>query len=551
MTARMQMAKLANRDLSQEFDCLNALQKTTWKINKPILEIVRTLWDNGQEWGGLPAREDIPLPSYPFDKDPKEMNDAEKAVFLDWSKKRRDIYRINNRSVSKRIQIERTMQLAEDYAKYDRFYYVWQNDFRSRKYASTTFMSPQSADWSKAFLTFEKGVPIKNWDDARWLCIHGANLYGNDKITLDMRESWCWDNVDEFKRVVDNPFDNLYWLEADKPFQFLAWCMEFVEFVKVGWGFESRLPVSADGSCNGLQHLSAILRDERGGKATNLIPSPLPQDIYSEVASDAMRAIERDASQGHEVAKMCQQFGIDRSVCKRPVMIVPYSGTKHACRQYIEDALKEKVQKGADNPFGEDFFAPSLYLSNHVWDSINGVIQSARRVMDYVKQVGDCYADQNRHMEWVTPTNWLVMQHYHETEKKRIKTHINGNTVSLLALKDRDDTVSKRRSGNGSSPNFIHSLDASAMTKTINECARQGITDYAMVHDSYGTHSTHMPRMAEILREEFVRMYEKHDVLDELRTHATKTLGTDDIPHPPSVGDLDLRQVINSDYFFA
>lgn len=551
MSVGIQLSKLERRDLSQEFDCLNSLQGTAWKVNKPLLETVRTLWDNGQEWGGLPAREDIPLPSYPFDKEPDEMDDAERQVFRDWSKNRRDIYSVNKRSISKRIQVERTIQVAEEYAKHDRFYYVWQNDFRSRKYASSTFMSPQSADWSKSFLLFEQGIPINNWDDARWLCIHGANLYGNDKVTLDQRETWAWDNADEFKRVVDNPFDNLYWLEADKPFQFLAWCMDFVGLVRQGWGYVSHYPVSADGSCNGLQHLSAILRDERGGKATNLIPSALPQDIYSEVASDAMRAIERDASQGHEVAQMCKQFGIDRSLCKRPVMIVPYSGTKHACRQYIEDAIKEKIKKGVDNPFGSDTFSPSLYLASHVWDSINGVIESARQVMDYVKEVGKHYAEHNKHMEWVTPTNWLAMQHYSETEKKRIKTQINGGTVSLQYHKDIPNTVSKRRTGSGSSPNFIHSLDASAMTKTINECARQGIKDYAMVHDSYGTHSTLMPKMSEVLREQFVKMYEEHDVLDELRNHAIMTLGTEEIPQPPSTGNLDITKVLESDYFFA
>lgn len=548
---QQQMRKLATRDLSQEFDCLNSLQRTSWAVNKPLLEVVRTLWDGGQEWAGLPPREDIPLPMYPFDKDPKEMNDQEKERLNIWSKKRRDIYRINNRSVSKRIQIERTLQVAEDYAKYDRFYYVWQNDFRSRKYASSTFMSPQSADWSKAFLRFEEGMAINNWDDARWLCIHGANLYGNDKVTLNERETWAWDNADEFKRVVDNPFDNLYWLEADKPFQFLAWCMDFVGLVRQGWGYKSFIPVSADGSCNGLQHLSAILRDERGGKATNLIPSALPQDIYSEVANDALREIDRDAAQGHEVAQQCKQFGIDRAVCKRPVMIVPYSGTRFACRQYIEEALKDKIQKGADNPFGENLFHASSYLAGHVWDSINGVIQSARRVMDYVKEVGDCYADQNQHMEWVTPTNFLVMQHYKEMNKKRIKTHISGSIVSLVKNEEREDEISKRRAGNGSSPNFIHSLDAAAMTKTINECSRQGVGSYAMVHDSYGTHSTLMPKMSDILREEFVKMYEQHDVLDELRTHATQTLGTVDVPQPPSVGNLDIRNVLKSQYFFA
>ena len=232
-------------------------------------------------------------------------------------------------------------------------------------------------------------------------------------------------------------------------------------------------------------------------------------------------------------------------------MIVPYSGTRFACRQYIEDALKEKITKGADNPFGDDLFTPSNYLAGHVWDSINDVIQSARQVMDYVKEVGDCYADRNMHMEWVTPTNFLVMQHYKELNKKRIKTYINGSVVSLVKNEEREDEVSKRRAGNGSSPNFIHSLDAAAMTKTINECRRQGIDNFAMVHDSYGTHSTLMPKMSDILREEFVKMYEQHDVLTELRDHAKVTIGTDDIPHPPSVGNLDIRNVLKSQYFFA
>ena len=68
----------------------------------------------------------------------------------------------------------------------------------------------------------------------------------------------------------------------------------------------------------------------------------------------------------------------------------------------------------------------------------------------------------------------------------------------------------------GSSPNFIHSLDASALVRTVNRCVEQGISQFSMVHDSYGTHSPELPRMQEILRLEFVKMYEEHDVLEEL-----------------------------------
>ena len=548
---REHMTKLKQQDLSQEFDCLNTLQHTPWQINRPVLDIIRNLWDSGEQWAGLPAREDRPLPSYPFNKEPAAMDEAERAEFKDWSKKRNEIYTYNNKTVSKRIQVERTLQVAEQYAKYDEFYYVWQNDFRSRKYASSTFMSPQSADWSKGLMTFRDGKAINNWDDARWLCIHGANLYGNDKVTLNERERWAWDKADEVIRMVDNPYDNNWWLDADKPFQFLGWCIEFANLIKKGWGFMSNLPVSADGSCNGLQHLSAILRDERGGRATNLIPSDIPQDIYQQVADQATHTISMDADRGEILAKKFIEFGIDRSLTKRCVMIVPYSGTIHAGRVYIQDAMQDRIDKGTPNVFGDDLFNASVYLSRHVWDAINGVIQSARQVMDYIKEVGSVYSSHNRHMEWVTPTNWLVMQNYNEVEKRRITTLINGNTLQLIFNKDKEDVVSRRRTGSGASPNFIHSLDAAAMTKTINTCRKQGITDFAMVHDSYGTHSSNMPLMSDILRQEFVSMYHDHDVLTELRQHAMVTLGTDDVPIPPSKGRLELGNVLYSQYFFA
>jgi len=548
MSLNTHLNRLQQQDLSQEYSCLNTLQDTEWRINKKVLEVIRNLWDNGQEWGKLPAREDVPLPVYPFTKEPDQMTEEERNEFRTWSRKRNAIYSLNNRSVSKRIQVERTLQIAEQYAKYDRFYYVWQNDFRSRKYASSTFLSPQSADWSKSLLEFGYSMTINNWDDARWLCIHGANLFGNDKVSLNDREQWAWDFADEVHRIVANPYDNQLWLEADKPFQFLAWCYEMSALVKNGWGHATRLPCAADGSCNGLQHLSAILRDEAGGKATNLIPSDLPQDIYTQVAEATIASIKAEDT---ELGRMCLEFGIDRKIAKRPVMIVPYSGTRHACRTYITEALEDRIKAGTPNIFGDDLFEVSAYLARHVWDAISNVIVSARRVMDYVKEVSEVYTNHQKHMEWVTPTGWLVLQQYSNSQQKRIKTHINGDIVSLSFPKDKPDTVNKSRTSLGASPNFIHSLDASAMTKTINKATKVGIQDFAMVHDSYGTHSSNMPLMSEILREEFVNMYEENNVLHNLRQHAILTLGTNDVPEPPECGNLDLRNVLKSDYFFA
>ena len=121
MSLNVHLKRLAQQDLTAEYACLNALQHTGWRVNQNILKVIRHMWDNGQEVGKLPAREDIPLPNYHFSKEPSEMNEEEKSVFRIWSRKRGEIYSTNNRGVSKRIQVERTLPVAEQFAEYDRF----------------------------------------------------------------------------------------------------------------------------------------------------------------------------------------------------------------------------------------------------------------------------------------------------------------------------------------------------------------------------------------------------------------------------------------------
>ena len=113
------------------------------------------------------------------------------------------------------------------------------------------------------------------------------------------------------------------------------------------------------------------------------------------------------------------------------------------------------------------------------------------------------------------------------------------------------DDVNRSRITTGSSPNFIHSLDAAALTKTVVRCMDGGMTDFAMVHDSYGTHSPNMHILSQVLREAFVEMYQENDVLQQLRDHACYTIGDNTLPLPPPKGTLDLSKVLESQYFFA
>jgi DNA-directed RNA polymerase len=542
---------LEQRDLTQEYSAVNALQRTPWRVNKDVLQVMRQVWDSGESWANLPAKDNLVPPPYPFDREGKELTEAEQNQFKDWKRTVATIHRANAETKGKRIQVERSIQFAEMYCKYDAFYYVWQLDFRGRKYPVETFMTPQGADWGKGLLEFARPMTINSYEDARWLAIHGANLYGEDKISLDDRVKWAYDRELQIAMTAANPTDYTWWTEADKPFQFLAWVFEFNRWLAEGKGTQTYIPCAADGSCNGLQHLSAILRDAEGGSAVNLTPSPLPRDIYRDVAEAALVTIRRDAEAGHEMAKKCIEFGVDRKLTKRSVMIVPYSGTKHSSRAYIQDAIVEKIEKGTPNVFGKEIFKASMYLSDHIWDAINTIIVSAQEVMNYIKDIGAAYAEANLPFQWVTPTNFLVMQDYPKLKKQRIKTYLDGSVVKLELRTPEEEKMDRRRACSASSPNFIHSLDAAAMTKTINACHAQGIQDFSMVHDSYATHSVRMPEMVSLLKSEFVKMYEENDFLQQLNDQVVRDLGRDSAPDIPEKGTLEISEVNGSDYFFA
>ena len=51
--------KLELCDLTLEYQCVNALQRTPWRINEFVVETLRACWDSGQTWEGLPPKDNL------------------------------------------------------------------------------------------------------------------------------------------------------------------------------------------------------------------------------------------------------------------------------------------------------------------------------------------------------------------------------------------------------------------------------------------------------------------------------------------------------------
>lgn len=538
-TYRAHVEALKAADLTKVYRAINAVQDTPWSVNAAVLKVLDQVWERGLDIGGLPPREDRPKP-------PKPVIETEESLKV-WKKQAMLVYEQNGKDVGARFEMARTIQLAKELVGGP----IWmphQLDFRGRMYAMPVGLNPQGPDHIRALLQFHEGKPLGK-RGMYWLGVHGANCFGVDKVSLNERYLWARSKSFEAQRVAADPLGNLLWTEADKPWSFLAWCFEWAGAMAQGEDFVSHLPIALDGSCNGLQHFSALLRDPVGGKAVNLTPSDKPQDIYQAVADRVMAVLrERAQGDGPEAwqAQAWVSFGIDRKITKRSVMVLPYGGTRISCIDYVRQAAQEKIAGGADNPFGEDLTRATTALGMVVWDAIGDVVVAARDAMDWLQKAARAAASAGQAVSWTTPSGFPAHQEYRKTKVRRVETRLHGQ-LTRPRMYGETDKLDADKQALGMSPNFVHSLDASALVLTVCRALDRGVVDFAMIHDSYGTHAANTEELAACLREAFVAMYEGHDPLSDL----ARDLPGVKLPDLPSKGTLDIHQVLESPYFFA
>lgn len=531
-------------DMPDVYRAVNALQATPWKINQSVLAVMDEVWEGGGALGKLPPRDNLPLPSRSY-SDPEENPEAHKA----WRRAAAQVYQNNLKLRSKRRIMAQKLSMAAQFKAHEAIYFPHVLDWRGRIYPVSAYMTPQSDDSGKALLCFSEGKALGE-TGAYWLAIHGANCAGVDKVSFEERVQWVVDHQAEILDSAFNPLDGKrFWADMDSPYQFLAFCFEWAGYNLQGEAYVSHLPVSWDGSCNGLQNFSAMLKDEVGGAATNLIPSEKPSDIYSEVARAAEAIIARDMEAKVEHASTWHGK-VSRSLAKRPTMTMPYGASCYGFREQITQELEKQEMEG--HPFEGDKFRSAVYLAGVMEDAIGNVVIKAKEAMDWLKAVAKIAASDNLPIHWETPSGFLVSQDYRKYEGQRIDTTICGVRTQLL-LSIETDLLDRRKQSAGIAPNFIHSMDASHLVATVGKCLDVGVTSLAMVHDSYGTHAADAEMLSMQLRTAFIEQYTP-DVLGgflkQLQAQLPQELA-EKLPPPPSFGSLELDGVMESRYFFA
>ena len=532
------MQQLDSSNLKEVFHAVNTVQETGWRVSPKVFEVMDRLFDSQASCGVIPEFGERHM-ERPYPKH------GTKEEIIEWKREATLMYSDNQRRKTKRIQFSQLMWMARKFKDEKAIYFPHTLDFRGRLYANTAFLNPQGEDSARGLLEFSRGKPLGDTGYA-WLKVHIANCFGEDKISLEERVEWTDEHSDDIMLCGIDPLTSRMWMDADKPWQFLRACMEFT-CCNGNVDYISHLPITVDGSCNGLQHFSAMLKDEVGGCATNLIPYDQPQDIYEIVREHTVTRISRDTDSEflfwHKV--------LNRGLVKRPVMTTPYGATLYGMREQIHQELKKQLDKGVQFQgidATSDLWPHCKYLASHIYEAIGEVVISSRVGMKWLQDVSRAMSKADRPIYWTLPTGFIVKQKYIKSVVKQIKTVINGRMASLYAGVLHDDQrMDKSRQVNGIAPNFVHSLDACHLMMTIVKAKDEyGIEDFSVVHDSFGTHACDIEQLGMVLRETFCELYTGDILLNFKKEQRDIKL-----PELPQFGELDIKEVLDSEFFFS
>ncbi len=521
------------------FSAVNHLQSCPWSVNKKVLDVIKNLWLQGNAIAGIPDPNSRPEP---------EWNEAYKGNTMLTSMYKSDLYMartFNSRNVGLRYRLQSLLEIAETY-KNSVIYFPYSCDFRGRVYPIPKVLQPQGDDKAKGLLQFFEGKPIENKEQEDWFYIHGANCWGEDKLSFEDRIKWVNKNAQFIRECADNPLDFTRWAEADKPFQFLAWAFEFRQYQRLGSKFLSRIPVAMDGSNNGLQIMSLLLKDKNIAEQTNVLPTEKPQDIYQNLCNKLIAKLQ------HEPTKEnlnWLRYGIDRKLLKKAIMVVPYGGSFTTLLEIIQSEVYTQSLIKGELPF-KNLRKHCAILTRTLWTVIKEELGDAVDLMMWLKQTIRPALHENIEPSFVSPLNLRVNQGYRNTRRHVVRTALGYKIKRSCNVLVDTDFLSFGKNCRSISPNFCHSLDASVMLSTVERMKGLGINALSMVHDSFATHAHNAPQLSTQLRESVVEIF-SDNLLEKFQQDIKSLVPDAEYPELPVMGDLDINLLHRSRYFFS
>lgn len=503
-------------------EALNHIQKTRWRINPRVLEVAMGVKMRAMNVKGFPAWEETPLPEYPAHL-PTDSDEFKKHV-----REREKIHNQNARNAGMRKKLFDMLAMADELRAFPALWFPHYADFRGRFYPRPQDLHTQGDSLVKGLLEFAEPV-MTSPRGFRWMLVNASNYFGQDKLFIEERYQWALDHMDGILAVAHDPLGDHdakafeFWSTADSPWEFLAACFaiqeagEFMRNNPDAPGFPSRMVCRYDATCSGIQHLSALMKDERSAERVNVKPTGKREDIYSDVAKTVIAEIQRDVVNSTVSALAAIWLDrVERKTVKRAVMTTPYGVSQRGIlTQLVADGFADHVEKGKDR------YAAAEYLTEKIVGALDESIEAPRRAMAYFREVAKFLEERDLPLVWDTPSGFTAKQAYFKTGATRVRT-LSGDVTIRSECPEAGFQPGKQVLG--AAPNVVHSFDATHLALVCVEMKRRGIRDLAFVHDSFGCHAEHSDTLLEVTKEKFVELY-SGDTLEQWRQSVIRHSG--------------------------
>jgi DNA-directed RNA polymerase len=497
-------------------DFLNKIQKVAFRLNPFIVGVAEELSRLERSVGKFLPIIHHDLPAKPADI--ADNYDSRK----DYRRRAAEVMNLNAQEFKRSCRTRMTMEAVQRFKNVERFFIPWSFDYRGRAYPIPAFLTPQDTDFGKSLLRFAD-ESFMTPEAEQWLSFQVATCYGLDKATMAERLEWTSNNFTLITRIATDPIGSLpEWEAADEPWQFLASCEEFYHCVIAADRQFTGLMVATDATCSGLQILAGLARDKSTARLVNVLPGDKPADAYKVVAERAKP----------NCPERLQPY-MDRKICKRVVMTVPYNAKPFSNRGYIRDAFAEKGIELTKEELTEVVTA--------VRSAMEEIVPGPMRVMRWIEsEVAAAIKSGKTELEWVTPSGFVVHQKLNKKLVETMELQLLGRCRVSVAVGDTDE-VDLNHHKNATSPNLIHSLDASLLHLS----ALRFDAPIALIHDSVLCRATDMSVLSTLVRETYMHLFAEHDYLRDF----AEQIGAES--EPPIIGDLEPESVIESTYFFC
>lgn len=481
---------------------MNRAQGVPYVVNQRVLQIARKALSDPHGVLGLPPHGSKPKPEFPFSEDWSKDTATESELnrFSTWKSDMKAWYTYENTRVGRKLGIAQKLHDMAMIPEGQKWYCPAFIDWRGRMYFRST-LNPQSADVIKGCINFYNKKRLGK-EGLYWLWFHIANCCGYDKADPGLRVQWAKEHWDEIQNFLNNPF-TVEPPEEDTAFTLLQAGFAMQEALQLPnpEDYMCNVPVAIDATCSGLQHYSAMLRDEVGGYYTNLIDehdTDCKHDIYTAVANKALENLG-NYTDDPVILNFWKEHGIPRAMAKHPVMTYVYSATLRTCIEYVYADMQ-----GTELPEGYSSMMICTPVGKSIRNAVETTVPASTEAMKYLRNLVKASKEPLR---WITPVGVPVVNYADTMYSKDMRVYSMG--ITHISVASHSGKYDRKRAINGISPNFIHSLDSSHLMRVINKFNGEILP----IHDSFATHPCDVSQLRDVLLSELAELYETRDIL--------------------------------------